>query len=65
MRGHVSEDERNVLKADAPFMPVFIPLSPCWVTGLSVTLIGADRTPAVGMEAPPLTPVPGATCVED
>lgn len=35
---------------DSPFTPVFIPLSPCWVTGLSVTLMGADRTPVLVME---------------
>lgn len=45
-----------------PFIAVFIPLRPCWVTGLSVTLIGADRTPAVGMAAPPLVLVPGTIC---
>lgn len=61
--GFTAQEQRPLPEAELPFTPVFIPLSPCWVTGLSVTLSGADRTPAAGTEAPPLAPVPGTICV--
>lgn len=44
-----------------PFIPVFIPLSPCCVTGRSATLIWEDKTTPVPMDPPrvPGLDVPG------
>lgn len=60
---YIKHNQKNIQEENIPFMPVFIPLSPCWVTGLSVTLICAVRTPGVATGMPPLKPgwalVPG------
>lgn len=60
---YIKHNQKNIQEENIPFMPVFIPLSPCWVTGLSVTLICAVRTPGVVTGMPPLKPgwalVPG------